>query len=135
MTLSTKGKIVIETEVYDNGNNLRNSIRTLNMLLAEANTELQFEMIQNGAYTPSYHLVRLVSLKDLFFPDILEDDEIKIIILNPAPKTPECKEFLEGTTLSGPKEQFVDYNLTAYKAVEIGYGKIHFKRKDDAIKA
>ena len=130
MTLSTKGKVVIETSIYDNDRSVRNAINTLNVLLSDGNTDLQFDIVQDGPHTPTYHIVRLISLKELFLPDILEDPDIKYIVLNPAPKTPQCKEFLEGSTLMGKKEDFIDFDLTPYKAFEIGHGKIHFRKKD-----
>lgn len=124
-TLSTKGKIIAETYVYE-----RQSISALvsyvNALLKVTDTGLQFEAIPEQ-YGNSF--LRLINLKDLDLSDIMKDNEIKYIVLNPAPKTPACKEFLEETTLMGPKAQFIDYDLTVYTPYEIGYGKIHFKKK------
>ena len=102
-------------------------IYTMNSLLQVTDTGLQFETRPENY--GGIH-VRLISLKNLDVSDIMKDDEIRTIILNPAPKTPACKEFLYGSTIMGPKEQFIDYDLTAYIPYEIGYGKIHFKRKE-----
>ena len=133
MTLSTKGKIIGEAFI-DNGagsSHKEEIMYVVNQLLGMTDTDLFFESVK-GRY--SQDILRLVSLRDMRLSDIMEDPEIKFIVLNPAPKTPECKGFLEGSTLMGKKEDFVDYDLTTYKAFEIAYGKIHFKRKDDAIK-
>lgn len=124
-TLSTKGKIVAETYVYDRVG-IVSFAGAVNELLSTTDTGLQLEVISEQ-YGNSF--LRLINLKDLDLSDIMKDIEIKYIILNPAPKTPSCKEFLEETTLMGPKEQFIDYDLTVYTPYEINNGKIHFKRK------
>jgi hypothetical protein len=128
MTLSTKGKVLAETIVNSTQYNSI-VVYAANDLLALADVGLQFEYMKNGM-SQFDDVLRLITLKDLYLPDILADTEIKMIVLNPAPKTPACKEFLFGSTIMGPKEQFVDYNLTSYKLTSIEYGKAHFTKKE-----
>lgn len=128
MTLSTKGKVLAETVVNSTQYNSI-VVYAVNDLLEQADVGLQFEYMKNGM-SQFDDVLRLITLKDIYLPDILADVEIKMIALHPAPKTPECREFLFGSTVMGPKEQFVDYNLTSYKLTSIEYGKAHFTKKE-----